>query len=135
MRTSTLSEQRQLYRMARAVIERHYRRPLTVQMVARALASSPRQLQRAYQRFGHTTFSEDLFEVRMAAAARLLLTQIAIPVADVGRLVGYESRSQFARAFRRRYGVAPARFRERAASARLSCSTSDGRIFTGPGAR
>jgi integrase len=36
-----------LYRESCAIVLRHYRRPLTVAVVARALASSPRQLQRA----------------------------------------------------------------------------------------
>ncbi len=49
----------------------------------------------------------------MAAAAELLAEQ-TIPVADVARLVGYSSGTHFARAFRRRYGLSPARFRERA---------------------
>lgn len=111
MRASTLAEQRRLHLMARAVIERHYRRPLTLPAVARALASSPRQLQRAYLAFGGSTFREDLLAVRMAVAAQLLIEQPAIPVAAVGRLVGYRHASHFARAFRGRYGLSPARYR------------------------
>jgi DNA invertase Pin-like site-specific DNA recombinase len=68
----------------------------------------------AYEQFGEITFSEDLFARRMAAAAQLLIEQRAIPVDDVARLVGYQQRSHFASAFRRRYGLAPACFRERA---------------------
>ena len=37
-----------LHARASAVVERHYRRHLTLQVLARALATSPRQLQRAY---------------------------------------------------------------------------------------
>jgi AraC-like DNA-binding protein len=112
MRPTTLSERRRLYLLARVVVARNYRRPLTIAAVARALASSPRQVQRAYSQFG-SSFQEDLAARRMAAAAQLLAEQ-AIPVHDVARLVGYTHRSHFARAFRLRYGVAPARFRERA---------------------
>jgi AraC family transcriptional regulator, positive regulator of tynA and feaB len=114
VRASTLTEQRRLYLLARVVVARHYRRPLTLAAVARALSSSPRQLQRAYARSG-STFREDLLARRMAAAAELLAGQ-AIPVRDVARLVGYTDGSHFARAFRLRYGIAPARFRERARS-------------------
>ncbi len=49
----------------------------------------------------------------MAAAVELLTGQ-AIPVRDVARLVGYTDGSHFARAFRVRYGISPARFREHA---------------------
>lgn len=114
MRPHTLAARRRLYLLARLIVARHYRRPLTLAVVAGALASSPRQLQRAYEQFGEETFSEDLFARRMAAAADLLIEQRAIPVSDVARLVGYRQASHFASAFRRRYGLSPARFRERA---------------------
>jgi len=113
MRPNTLAARRRLYLLARLIVARHYRRPLTLAVLAGALASSPRQLQRAYEQFGDMTFSEDLFARRMAAAAQLLIEQRAIPVSDVARLVGYRHRSHFAAAFRRRYGLSPARFREK----------------------
>jgi two-component system response regulator YesN len=118
MRPQTLAARRRLYVLARVVVARHYRRPLTLAVVAGALASSPRQLQRAYAQFGETSFSEDLLGRRMAAAAELLVDQRAIPVSDVARLVGYRQASHFAAAFRRRYGLSPARFRERASARR-----------------
>jgi AraC-like DNA-binding protein len=114
MRPHTLAARRRLYLLARVIVARHYGRRLTLDAVAAALASSPRQLQRAYAQFGDVTFSEDLLARRMAAAADLLVEQRAIPVSDVARLVGYSQPSHFAAAFRRRYGHPPARFRERA---------------------
>jgi AraC-like DNA-binding protein len=110
VRAHTLKEHRRVYLQARLVIERHYAKPLTVAVVARALATSPRQVQRAYERFGESTFREDLLARRMRAAAELL-AQPAIPVSDVARLVGYRQASHFAKAFRTRYGIPPARFR------------------------
>jgi AraC-like DNA-binding protein len=114
VRPHTLAARRRLYLLARVIVARHYGRRLTLEAVAAALASSPRQLQRAYAQFGDVTFSEDLLARRMAAAADLLVEQRAIPVSDVARLVGYSQPSHFAAAFRRRYGLPPARFRERA---------------------
>ncbi len=114
MRSETLDTRRRLYLLARVVVARHYRRPLTLVGVAEALSSSPRQLQRAYAQFGETTFEEDLLARRMTAAAELLIEQRAIPVRDVARLVGYRQAPHFARAFRRRYGLSPASFREQA---------------------
>ena len=115
MRPRTHESRRRLYLMARVVIARHYRQPLTLARVARALASSPRQIQRAFEQFGGSSFSEQLMERRLSVAADVLLEQRSIPVADVARLVGYRQGSHFARAFRRRYGVSPAEFRVRAA--------------------
>jgi AraC family transcriptional regulator of adaptative response / methylphosphotriester-DNA alkyltransferase methyltransferase len=114
MHPETLAERRRLYLLARVVVARHYRRELTLALVARALASSPRQLQRAYAQFGEMSFSEDLHARRMAAAAQLLIEQRSIPVRDVARLVGYRQPPHFAQAFRRRYGLSPAAFRKRA---------------------
>ena len=111
MRADTEASRRRLYLLARVIVARHYRRHLTLATVARALASSPRQLQRAYAQFGELSFHEDLLTRRMTAAAELLAEQPALPVRDVARLVGYRQSSHFALAFRRRYGMAPAGFR------------------------
>ncbi|HYM45005.1 MAG TPA: helix-turn-helix transcriptional regulator [Solirubrobacteraceae bacterium] len=113
MRRDTLSEHRRLYLLGRVVVARYYRRPLTLAAVARAISTSPRQLQRAYAQFGDS-FGEDLLKRRMSVAAQLLAEQRAIPVSDVARLVGYRQAPNFARAFRRRYGLSPALFRARA---------------------
>jgi AraC-like DNA-binding protein len=114
VRSGTLDTHHRLYLLARVVVARHYRQPLTIETVAAAVSSSPRQLQRVYARFGETTFKEDLLARRMTAAAELLVEQPAIPVSDVARLVGYRQAPHFARTFRRRYGLSPARFREQA---------------------
>ncbi len=112
MQPDTLRDRRRLYLLARVIVSRYYRRPLTLAAVAQALSSSPRELQRAYAQF-ESSFQEDLYARRMTVAAQLLSEQRSIPVADVGRLVGYPS-TYFARAFRRRYGLSPALFRKRA---------------------
>ncbi len=111
MRPETIAARQRLYLLARVVIARHYRRELTLALVARGLGSSPRQLQRAFEQFGETSFSEDLLARRMSVGAQLLVQQRSIRVEDVARLVGYSQAPHFARAFRRRYGLSPARFR------------------------
>jgi AraC-like DNA-binding protein len=63
------------YRESCAIVWRHYRRPLTVAAVARALASSPRQVQRAFVEVGETSLSAYLREVRLRHAAQLLREQ------------------------------------------------------------
>ncbi len=109
-RPRTLKDRHRLYLLARVAIKRHYRSPLTITAVARALASSPRQLQRAYAQFSDSTFHEDLTARRMDAAAELL-SKPAIPVREVARRAGYCHQSHFARAFPQRYGVSPSAFR------------------------
>jgi AraC-like DNA-binding protein len=114
MERDTLESRRRLYLLSRVVVARHYRQRLTLAHVAGAVASSPRQVQRAYAQFSELSFHEDLHARRMSAAAQLLIEQPAIPVRDVARLVGYRQAPYFARVFRERYGLPPARFREQA---------------------
>ena len=111
MQLDTLAAHQRLYLLARVVVARHYRSDLTLAMVAGAVSSSPRQIQRAYARCGDSSFREDLLARRMAVAAELLLEQRSIAVADVARLVGYRNAGHFASAFRRRYGLSPVHFR------------------------
>jgi len=111
MRTQTASERRRLYEQARALVASDHRGELTLGALSRALASSPRQLQRAYAQCGETTFREELVTRRMRTAAQLLVEQRSMAVGDVARLVGYSEGTHLARAFRRRYGLSPASFR------------------------
>lgn len=110
LRQHTLIERRRLYLLACVAIKRHYRRQLTLEMVAKALATSPRQLQRAFAQFSDSSFHDELVARRMTAAAELL-TQPAIPIRDVARQVGYRQPPHFARAFRGCFGVSPTGFR------------------------
>jgi AraC family transcriptional regulator, regulatory protein of adaptative response / methylphosphotriester-DNA alkyltransferase methyltransferase len=73
------------------------------------LASSPRQLQRAYEQFGRGTFRDDLLARRMIAAAELM-SKPSIPMRDVARMVGYSQPPHFARALRRCYAFRPPSF-------------------------
>lgn len=93
-----------MYLLARLLVKRRYREPLTLGMVAKALASSPRQVQRVYAQFGSATFRDDLLARRMVVAAELLSLP-AIQVREVARQVGYRKPSHFTRAFRCIYGV------------------------------
>ena len=116
-RPRTAASLTELYRESLAIVVRHYRRPLTVAVVAPALASSPRQVQRAFEEVGETSFSAVLREARLRAAAELLAEQ-PLTVRQVSLLVGYRQPAHFAKAFRRRWGVTPAQYRDRARRAR-----------------
>ena len=109
-RSSTITLRRNLYADAVAIVEREYADELTLDDVARRVASSRRQLQRAYREIGATTFREHLTAVRMDRAAEILASS-TLTVREVAHRVGYRQPAQFAKAFRRRHGVAPSAFR------------------------
>src|SRR3954469_10354774 len=111
-RPSTIRHRTSLYEEATAIVETEFAADLSLDDIARRVASSRRQLQRAYAEIGHTTFRDALTAVRMRRAAELLARR-PLTVRDVAGRVGYRQPAQFAKAFRRATGVAPSDFRMR----------------------
>ena len=109
-RAATVELRSSLYADATAIVEREYAADLSLDDIARRVASSRRQLQRAYSEIGETTFREHLTRVRMDRAAELLERR-SMTVREVAHRVGYRQPAQFAKAFRRHLGVAPSDFR------------------------
>jgi AraC family transcriptional regulator, regulatory protein of adaptative response / methylphosphotriester-DNA alkyltransferase methyltransferase len=109
-RPSTIRLRSSLLEEANAIVERDYASDLSLDDIARRVASSRRQLQRAYAEIGDTTFRDHLTRVRMDRAADLLVTRM-FTVREVANRVGYRQPAQFAKAFRRQRGVSPSDFR------------------------
>ena len=111
-RPSTIRLRASLLEEANAIVDREYASDLSLDDIARRVASSRRQLQRAYAEIGGTTFREHLTAVRMERAAELLARR-SVTVREVAHRVGYRQPAQFAKAFRRHHGVAPSDYRAR----------------------
>src|SRR5512142_1818856 len=63
-RPGTVRHRTQLFTEAIRIVESEYASDLELDDIARRVASSRRQLQRAYAEIGHTTFREHLTRVR-----------------------------------------------------------------------
>src|SRR3954468_5300352 len=109
-RPATIRHRTSLYEDAIAIVEAEYASDLSLDDIARRVASSRRQLQRAYAEIGRTTFRDHLTAVRMEKAGDLLSAR-GLTVREVAHRVGYRQPAQFAKAFRRHFGVAPSDFR------------------------
>ena len=109
-RPSTIRHRTSLFEDAVAIVEQEYASDLSLDDIARRVASSRRQLQRAYAEIGDTTFRDHLTRVRMDRAADLL-TARGLTVREVAFRVGYRQPAQFAKAFRRQHGASPSDFR------------------------
>jgi AraC family transcriptional regulator, regulatory protein of adaptative response / methylphosphotriester-DNA alkyltransferase methyltransferase len=109
-RPATIRHRTALFEDATAIVEAEYGADLSLDDIARRVASSRRQLQRAYAEIGHTTFREHLTAIRMERAGELLATR-GMTVREVAHRVGYRQPAQFAKAFRRHHGAAPSAFR------------------------
>ena len=110
-RPATVRHRTSLFHEAVAIVEAEYGSDLSLDDIARRVASSRRQLQRSYAEIGATTFREHLTAVRMERAAELLMSR-GLTVREVAQRVGYRQPAQFAKAFRRHHGLAPSAFRD-----------------------
>jgi AraC family transcriptional regulator, regulatory protein of adaptative response / methylphosphotriester-DNA alkyltransferase methyltransferase len=109
-RPTTIRHRTSLFQDAVAIVESEYATELSLDEIARRVASSRRQLQRAYAEIGRTTFREHVTRVRMERAAELLGTR-GTTVREVAFRVGYRQPAQFAKAFRRHHGLSPSDYR------------------------
>jgi AraC family transcriptional regulator of adaptative response / methylphosphotriester-DNA alkyltransferase methyltransferase len=126
-RSTTIRLRTALYADSREIVEAEYGEDLSLDEIARRVASSRRQLQRAYAEVGHTTFREQLTQVRMQRAAEMLSAR-RLTVREVAHRVGYRQPAQFAKAFRRAYGMAPSDFRHEGVAPRDISAPQDGAL-------
>jgi len=110
MRDGTAERREELYREAMALITNEYATDLNLEGVARRLATSRRQLQRAFAEAGDTSFRDELARVRMTHARNLLAAN-ELPIRQVAVRVGYHQPAQFAKSFRRYHGESPSAHR------------------------
>jgi AraC family transcriptional regulator, regulatory protein of adaptative response / methylphosphotriester-DNA alkyltransferase methyltransferase len=111
-RPATIRHRTSLFEEATSIVESEFASDLSLDDIARRVASSRRQLQRAYAEIGNTTFREHLTAVRMDRAAEMLGMR-GLTVREVAHRVGYRQPAQFAKAFRRHHGTSPSAYRSR----------------------
>src|ERR671924_675807 len=109
-RPATIRHRTSLFEEATSIVDSEFASDLSLDDIARRVASSRRQLQRAYSEIGNTTFREHLTRVRMKRAAEMLVGR-GLTVREVAYRVGYRQPAQFAKAFRRHHGASPSDFR------------------------
>ena len=81
---------------------------VTIDEVARQIATSRRQLQRVFVEVGGVSFRDFVVTTRLRRAAAML--EQGMPAGEVARRTGYGHASHFARAFRRVHGVSPSAY-------------------------
>ena len=109
MRDRTKQRMRGLVYDALEIIEADPSRPLALDDVARDIATSRRSLQRAFEGEG-ITFREAVAVARMRRA-EALLAQGGMPIYEVAARVGYRSKAEFTKAFKRHNAMTPSAYR------------------------
>lgn len=104
---------------ALALLHREPARPWTIATLATEVGISRSVLAERFQHFLADTPIGYLTRWRLHLAARLL-TSTSKSVAEVAGDIGYESEPSFNRAFKREFGLPPARFRSQAKSSSQS---------------
>ncbi|MEX0922500.1 MAG: GlxA family transcriptional regulator [Rhodovibrionaceae bacterium] len=92
------------------LMEQHIEAPLPVEVIARRAGLQLRGLQRLFRAvFGVTP--GDYYQGLRLNAGRRLIQRSDKPVSEIALICGFASPSAFARAFRRRFGMAPGELR------------------------
>ena len=99
------------------VVEADPARPLALDEVAREIAASRRSLQRAFEGEG-ITFRQAVAVARIRRA-KALLGEGQLPVYAVAARVGYQSKAEFTKAFKRYTGTMPSQYKRAAREQRL----------------
>jgi AraC family transcriptional activator of pobA len=110
-----------LFSRFRALLEEHYREQWQVGQYAEVLEVSSARLNRACQQIAGKSAFEMTQDRLMLQACRTLI-HIPTSVARVGEELGFHDPAYFSRLFRKRMGVTPKEFRDRA----LSGTETDG---------
>ncbi len=105
------SRAEETYLVARAYLERHFDKQITVAQLAEEAGVRSEHLARLFQRFAGEPPSRLLQRLRMNKAAHLL-ADTGFSVARVSGSVGYGDPFAFSKAFRRSFGLSPRKYRK-----------------------
>lgn len=97
-------------RAAADLMTDRYDEPWTIAKLARAVGLNERKVKEGFKAVLGSTFHDYLTGLRLDAAARMLAEGAS--VTDAAFAVGHNNLSHFAKAFRRRHGVPPSRWRD-----------------------
>ncbi len=99
-------------RLAQAIrlMESHVDRPLTISAIARRAGITARSLETIFRKSIGETPGAYYLRLRLSAARRLVL-DTAIPMADISARTGFSSAAAFSRAFSRTFEQAPVKMR------------------------
>ena len=99
------------FRSFLAILEQNYMRDVNVTFYADKLNTSIRNLNHLCSKVFGKSVSE-IIETRKMIEARRLLLAGAMTVSEIGYSLGYNEKSYFTRAFKKRTGMTPTHFRE-----------------------
>lgn len=106
----TLTHTQMLIDRALQILEKHYHKDLTDDMVARELGLSTSHFRHLFREATGQPFRKYLIAVRLEGARRMILEGDA-PISEIALDVGFTGLAHFSRAFAQRFGVSPSSLR------------------------
>ena len=97
-------------RTARRIIDERWQEKLTLDCIARASGLNRAKLTSGFRSMFACSVADAIAERRMSGARDLVL-ETDLPISCIGYRCGYLNNASFARAFSRRFGLAPTRLR------------------------
>jgi AraC-like DNA-binding protein len=94
-------------------LHNHYREPVTLQAAAEQVALSPNYFSECFRSATGVTFQRYLQSLRLRFA-KSILSVSALPVTDICYASGFQTLSNFERAFKREFGHSPTAWRSMA---------------------
>jgi AraC family transcriptional regulator len=108
---STRDELFRRVQRAYVFIRENYRSDIDLHAIAREVGMADHHLHRTFSTVFHTTPHQTITHLRLQEARRLVLAT-EIPLAAIGRRVGYASAPSFSNLFRATFGVPPSALRQ-----------------------
>ena len=110
-RNRSVDHQDLLWQIANYV-DSHYREPLTLPALAKAVGVSPGRLSHVFSEKIGQSFPSYLAQIRLSYA-QTMLQGTDLTVTEVGEEAGFESQRSFFRVFRQHHGMTPLEYRRR----------------------
>ncbi|SFT16193.1 helix-turn-helix transcriptional regulator [Sphingobacterium wenxiniae] len=99
------------FRSFLALLDKHYKEARDVNFYAEKLFMSTRNLNNICQKVLHQSVSE-IIETRRLTEAKNLLMTTSLNIAEIGYKLGYNEKTYFTHAFKRKSGITPSAFRK-----------------------
>lgn len=104
-----------LLEMSIRYMQNNYNTPITLDILAEAIGSSPRNLSRLFRMRLQTSLNQYLIRIRMEKARELLLNTDA-SLHDIATAIGHPDAYYFGRMFKKYYGTSPVKYKNSAKS-------------------
>ena len=105
-----LSKSELSFKLVKEYIDHNYHLPINVEQICHDLGYNPSYISRMFKKLGNQNIKNYLEERRMTAAKEML-SNVELRLAQIARQCGYSSEAYFIKVFKKFYGITPGEFR------------------------